>query len=249
MLYGGVIPLLLALLLDLVLGDPQQVPSSCLDGHGDWAAAAPRAALASLVGPTLRRDAGRGWHHSRKHHWHRRGSMDATPPSARVLVGEARAQDDLRLARSRAGGTAGPGRAGRWGAGARQAAGVLASGKSRHRDADALAGSGSDGGIGSGKCLGRDHRAAGVPRPRGLPAALAYRFINTADAMLGYHDAEREWLGKMSARLDDLVNLVPARLAGLLLLATWLLGGPIRRALLVWWRDAGQTASPNAGRL
>ena len=83
----------------------------------------------------------------------------------------------------------------------------------------------------------------------GLPAALAYRFINTADAMLGYHDAEREWLGKIPARLDDLVNLVPARLtAGLLLLATWLLGGPIHRALTVWWRDAGQTASPNAGR-
>jgi adenosylcobinamide-phosphate synthase len=83
----------------------------------------------------------------------------------------------------------------------------------------------------------------------GLPAALAYRFINTADAMLGYHDAEREWLGKLPARLDDLVNLVPARLtAGLLLLATWLLGGPIRRALIVWWCDAGQTASPNAGR-
>ena len=83
----------------------------------------------------------------------------------------------------------------------------------------------------------------------GLPAALAYRFINTADAMLGYRDTEREWLGKVPARLDDLVNLVPARLtAGLLLLATWLLGGPIRRALTVWWRDAGQTASPNAGR-
>jgi adenosylcobinamide-phosphate synthase len=83
----------------------------------------------------------------------------------------------------------------------------------------------------------------------GLPAALAYRFINTADAMLGYHDAEREWLGKIPARLDDLVNLVPARLtAGLLLLATWLLGGPLHRALTVWWRDAGQTASPNAGR-
>jgi adenosylcobinamide-phosphate synthase len=83
----------------------------------------------------------------------------------------------------------------------------------------------------------------------GLPAALAYRFLNTADAMLGYHDAEREWLGKIPARLDDLVNLVPARLtAGLLLLATWLLGGPLHRALTVWWRDAGQTASPNAGR-
>jgi adenosylcobinamide-phosphate synthase len=83
----------------------------------------------------------------------------------------------------------------------------------------------------------------------GLPAALAYRFINTADAMLGYRDPEREWLGKVPARLDDLVNLLPARLtAGLLLLVTWLLGGPVRRAWRVWWRDAGQTASPNAGR-
>jgi adenosylcobinamide-phosphate synthase len=83
----------------------------------------------------------------------------------------------------------------------------------------------------------------------GLPAALAYRFINTADAMLGYRDPEREWLGKVPARLDDLVNLVPARLtAGLFLLVTWLLGGPLRRAWMVWWRDAGQTASPNAGR-
>ena len=83
----------------------------------------------------------------------------------------------------------------------------------------------------------------------GLPAALAYRFINTADAMLGYRDPEREWLGKVPARLDDLVNLLPARLtAGLFLLVTWLLGGPLRRACRVWWRDAGQTASPNAGR-
>lgn len=83
----------------------------------------------------------------------------------------------------------------------------------------------------------------------GLPAALAYRFINTADAMLGYRDPEREWLGKVPARVDDLVNLVPARLtAGLLLLATQLLGGPTRRAWQVWYRDARQTASPNAGR-
>ena len=83
----------------------------------------------------------------------------------------------------------------------------------------------------------------------GLPAALAYRFINTADAMLGYRDPEREWLGKIPARLDDLVNLVPARLtAGLFLLATQLLGGPTRRAWQVWYRDARQTASPNAGR-
>jgi adenosylcobinamide-phosphate synthase len=52
----------------------------------------------------------------------------------------------------------------------------------------------------------------------GLPVALAYRFINTSDSMLGYHDAAREWLGKIPARLDDLTNLLPARLSGLLII-------------------------------
>jgi adenosylcobinamide-phosphate synthase len=83
----------------------------------------------------------------------------------------------------------------------------------------------------------------------GLPAALAYRFINTADAMLGYRDPVHEWLGKVPARLDDLMNLVPARLtAGLIVLAALLLGGDARRAWAVWRRDAHLTASPNAGR-
>jgi adenosylcobinamide-phosphate synthase len=83
----------------------------------------------------------------------------------------------------------------------------------------------------------------------GLPAALAYRFINTADAMLGYRDPVHEWLGKVPARLDDLVNFVPARLtAGLIVLAAPLLGGDVRQAWAVWRRDAHLTASPNAGR-
>lgn len=82
----------------------------------------------------------------------------------------------------------------------------------------------------------------------GLPAALAYRFINTADAMLGYHDPVYEWLGKVPARLDDLVNLVPARLTAVcIVLAAWLLGADARQAWVVWRRDAGLTASPNAG--
>lgn len=82
----------------------------------------------------------------------------------------------------------------------------------------------------------------------GLGAALAYRYANTADAMLGYRDAEREWLGKAPARLDDLFNLVPARVtACLLLLAAWLRREDWRAAWRVWRRDAGKTASPNAG--
>lgn len=82
----------------------------------------------------------------------------------------------------------------------------------------------------------------------GLPGALAYRFINTCDAILGYRDQEREWLGKVPARLDDLVNLIPARLtAGLMIVAGTLLGSNPFRAIAIWWRDHSTTASPNAG--
>ncbi|MDP2948874.1 MAG: adenosylcobinamide-phosphate synthase CbiB [Chloroflexota bacterium] len=82
----------------------------------------------------------------------------------------------------------------------------------------------------------------------GLPGALAYRFVNTADAMLGYRDPAREWLGKAPARLDDLANLLPSRLtAALIVLASLLLGENARQAWRVWRRDAGKTASPNAG--
>lgn len=82
----------------------------------------------------------------------------------------------------------------------------------------------------------------------GLPAAYVYRWINTADAMLGYRTAELEWYGKAAARTDDLVNLVPARLsAALLAAAAPAGGGSVRRALAVAWRDAKQTPSWNAG--
>jgi adenosylcobinamide-phosphate synthase len=53
----------------------------------------------------------------------------------------------------------------------------------------------------------------------GLGGALAYRAANTADAMWGYRSAEYEWLGKGAARLDDVLNWLPARLGGLLLAA------------------------------
>jgi adenosylcobinamide-phosphate synthase len=83
----------------------------------------------------------------------------------------------------------------------------------------------------------------------GLPGALVYRFLNTADAMLGYHDERHEWLGKAAARLDDVANFIPARLTALLLLlAAWLNGEEARRGWMIWRRDAGKTASPNAGQ-
>ncbi len=82
----------------------------------------------------------------------------------------------------------------------------------------------------------------------GLPGAVVYRFLNTCDAMLGYHDPEREWLGKAAARLDDLANLIPARLtAGLIILCGVLLGRNPARAAGIWRRDRRLTLSPNAG--
>jgi adenosylcobinamide-phosphate synthase len=82
----------------------------------------------------------------------------------------------------------------------------------------------------------------------GLPAAFAYRFINTADSMLGYHDEEREWLGKIPARLDDVLNFIPARLAGLfIVLSAPFCGASLSQAWKIMRRDSNQTASPNAG--
>ena len=81
----------------------------------------------------------------------------------------------------------------------------------------------------------------------GLPGAFAYRAINTLDSMIGYR-GRYEYLGKASARLDDAVNLIPARLSvALMLAAGMLLRMPVGRG---WtWAREGRvlTASPNAG--
>ena len=82
----------------------------------------------------------------------------------------------------------------------------------------------------------------------GLPAAWAYRFANTADAMWGYRTPEFEQLGKFPARLDDVLNWLPARLTGwLLVAAARLTGAGSRRAVRVMLDQHGRTASPNAG--
>lgn len=81
----------------------------------------------------------------------------------------------------------------------------------------------------------------------GLPGACAYRAVNTLDAMVGYR-GRYEYLGKAPARLDDLLNLLPARLTGLLIVAAaGLCGADARQAWRVLRRDHGATASPNAG--
>jgi len=81
----------------------------------------------------------------------------------------------------------------------------------------------------------------------GPAAALAYRAVNTLDAMIGYHETY-EYLGKAAARVDDLLNLVPARIAALLVvLSVGPAGGSVVGAFRAMWRDARRTESPNAG--
>jgi adenosylcobinamide-phosphate synthase len=82
----------------------------------------------------------------------------------------------------------------------------------------------------------------------GLAGAAVYRVVNTADAMFGYRTGPLEYFGKIAARLDDLLNLIPARLAGLSLVGgAVLVGEGGRGALACLRRDRRRTASPNAG--
>ncbi len=75
----------------------------------------------------------------------------------------------------------------------------------------------------------------------GLPGLLIYKAINTADSMIGYLTPRHAAFGWAAARLDDLLNWVPARLTALLMIP--LGGGPWRSVA----RDARQHRSPNAG--
>lgn len=77
----------------------------------------------------------------------------------------------------------------------------------------------------------------------GLPGLLAYKMINTGDSMVGYRNARFEDFGWATARLDDLVNLIPARLTGLLMAIC----GSVWRDWPAIIRDAGKHRSPNAG--
>ncbi|WFU15397.1 adenosylcobinamide-phosphate synthase CbiB [Bradyrhizobium sp. CB3481] len=82
----------------------------------------------------------------------------------------------------------------------------------------------------------------------GLPGLIAYKAINTADSMIGHLSPRYQSFGWAAARLDDLVNLIPARLSGLLIATVApVAGGSTVTALKVMWRDAGKHRSPNAG--
>jgi adenosylcobinamide-phosphate synthase len=82
----------------------------------------------------------------------------------------------------------------------------------------------------------------------GLPGALLYKAANTADSMIGHKSERHLAFGWAAARFDDLLNLVPARLAaGLIVAAAWAAGAEAREAVETTLRDASRHASPNAG--
>lgn len=82
----------------------------------------------------------------------------------------------------------------------------------------------------------------------GLPGLIAYKAINTADSMIGHRTERHVAFSWAAARLDDLVNLIAARLSGLLLaIAAPIAGGSVSTSLRVVKRDASKHRSPNAG--
>ncbi|KZE39098.1 cobalamin biosynthesis protein [Bhargavaea cecembensis] len=85
----------------------------------------------------------------------------------------------------------------------------------------------------------------------GAPGIWIYKAVNTLDSMVGYRNERYESFGYFSAKADDVLNLIPSRLTGLLILlvAPNRSGLPLRERLAGWRRDAGKHPSPNSGWL
>ena len=81
----------------------------------------------------------------------------------------------------------------------------------------------------------------------GAPGGLAYKFINTMDSMLGYMDDKYRYLGYFPAKVDDLFNLIPARLTGLLMNISSIGRFDYRNGFKILKRDRRNHKSPNSG--
>lgn len=83
----------------------------------------------------------------------------------------------------------------------------------------------------------------------GVPLAMAYKAINTLDSMVGYRSKTYLFFGRASARLDDVVNYLPARIAAFLMIAaSFILHYPVGRIWRIYRRDKRQHLSPNSAQ-
>jgi len=83
----------------------------------------------------------------------------------------------------------------------------------------------------------------------GVPAAMAYKAVNTMDSMIGHTEPHYLYFGRVAARTDDFANFVPARLTAIgISISAYLLGLDSKGSWRIWLRDGNNHASPNAGQ-
>ena len=108
-----------------------------------------------------------------------------------------------------------------------------------------------------GKCISRLEkflraRLPGTPQGEllgGAPLALTYKAINTMDSMLGYKNEKYLYFGRAAAKLDDVANYIPSRIAALLwVAAAAFTGNDAKGAWRIWRRDRRNHASPNSAQ-
>lgn len=82
----------------------------------------------------------------------------------------------------------------------------------------------------------------------GASLGMLYKAVNTLDSMIGYKNKRYEYFGKVAARLDDILNIVPARITGFLYVAASFLSGfNYKNAYKILLRDRWNHSSPNSG--
>lgn len=83
----------------------------------------------------------------------------------------------------------------------------------------------------------------------GGTGGVVYKAINTMDSMVGYRNEQYLYFGRCAARLDDIVNWVPSRVAAwLMIAAAWTTGNDWRGAIRIWRRDRAKHSSPNSAQ-
>jgi len=82
----------------------------------------------------------------------------------------------------------------------------------------------------------------------GVPLAMAFKMSSTLDSMIGYKNEQYQYFGKFSARIDDILNFLPARLTALfLIIAAYFLNFDAKNAFQSWLKDKDKSESPNSG--